>query len=333
MMRIAIHNNWLKGFRIGEGSLEICHLLYADDTIIFCEATVEQVTYVRVILVVFEVVSGLKVNWRKSNIFPIKEVTNVQSMASVLGCEVGMLPTVYLGMPLGRKYKEVEIWDNIIERMPKDREEKKKIKIKLGAWFLPPSKKIKLPNGMLPDGERSPFPMTGLGSFPMSGLGNPTVGLGSPSLGNCTSFSVGMQGARHDQVCVSSLSNVKSNNLGLCTNNSLDEEIKAKLDSVSTKLNIGSSYSDNLSPDSQSSVHFGDNELITKSGSSSLTNNRFSTFQLFGKVIHVERIEAFLDGFGFSESDNVEVFKEIDDPSNSNVSPNKPFDNPDVQHE
>lgn len=129
-----------------------------------------------------------------------------------------------------------------------------------------------------------------------------------------------MQGAGHDQVCVSSLSNVKSNNLGLCTNNSLDEEIKAKLDSVSTKLNIGSSYSDNLSPYSQSStVHFGDNELITKPGFSSLTNDRFSTFQLFGKVIHVERIEESLDGFGFSESDNIEVFKEIDDPSNSNI--------------
>ncbi|KAH0747403.1 hypothetical protein KY285_009060 [Solanum tuberosum] len=234
--------------------------------------------------------------------------------------------------------------------------------------FLPPSKKIKLPNGLLPDGERSPFPMTGLGSFPMTGLGsfpmtglgNPTIGLGSPSLGNCTSFPVGMQGARHDQVCVSSLSNVKSNNLGLCTNNSLDEEIKAKLDSVSTKLNIGSSYSDNLSPDSQSSVHFGDNELITKPGSSSLTNDRFSTFQLFGRVIHVERVEEALDGFGFSESDNVQVFREIDDPSNSDVSPNKDdpsnsdispnkddpsnsdvspnkpfklFDNPDVQHE
>uniref|UniRef100_A0A0V0H162 Putative ovule protein n=1 Tax=Solanum chacoense TaxID=4108 RepID=A0A0V0H162_SOLCH len=72
MMRITIHNNWLKGFRIGEGGLEICHLLYVDDTIIFCEATVEQVTYVRVILVIFGDVSGLKVEWRKSSIFPIK---------------------------------------------------------------------------------------------------------------------------------------------------------------------------------------------------------------------------------------------------------------------
>ena len=115
-MRKVIHNNWLTGFRIMKGDLEICHLLYADDTIIFCEATKEQVTYVIVILVVYEVVSGIKVNWRKSSIFPIKEVMNVQSLASVLEREVGMLPTMYLGMPLGRKYKEVEIWDSIVER-------------------------------------------------------------------------------------------------------------------------------------------------------------------------------------------------------------------------
>ena len=37
MMRIAIPNRWLKGFKIGNREreeLEICHLLYADDTMI-----------------------------------------------------------------------------------------------------------------------------------------------------------------------------------------------------------------------------------------------------------------------------------------------------------
>ncbi|XP_059280381.1 auxin response factor 17 [Lycium ferocissimum] len=196
---------------------------------------------------------------------------------------------------------------------------------------IPPSKKIKLPNGLLPDGKENLF-------FPMTGFSNPPIGLCSPSMGNCTSFPVGMQGARQNQICLSSLTNVKSNNnLGLCTNNSLDEEIKPKLESVSTKLNIGSSYSDNLSPDSQSSVHFWDNELVTKPGSSSLTNVRVNSFQLFGKVIHVEHFEGGFDGFGCSENDSIQVFKEIDGAFKSNVSPNKPciklFDNLDVQHQ
>ncbi|WMV37828.1 hypothetical protein MTR67_031213 [Solanum verrucosum] len=66
-------------------------------------------------MVVFEVVSGLKENWRKSRIFPIKEVTNIQSLASLLECEVGKVPTVHLGMPLSRKYRKggpvIWAWD------------------------------------------------------------------------------------------------------------------------------------------------------------------------------------------------------------------------------
>jgi len=58
------------------------------------------------------------VNWRKNNIFPIKESQTFKSLlllkifnylASVLGCGVDTLPNEYLGMPLGRKFKEVEI--------------------------------------------------------------------------------------------------------------------------------------------------------------------------------------------------------------------------------
>ena len=50
------------------------HLLYEDDTIIFCEAEQEQLCHIRIILVIFEACSGLKVHWRKSRIFPIEEV-------------------------------------------------------------------------------------------------------------------------------------------------------------------------------------------------------------------------------------------------------------------
>ncbi|KAG5595579.1 hypothetical protein H5410_036811 [Solanum commersonii] len=66
-------------------------------------------------MVVFEVVSGLKENWRKSRIFPIKEVTNIQSLASLLGCEVGKVPTVHLGMPLSRK---VTLINSVLDSLP-----------------------------------------------------------------------------------------------------------------------------------------------------------------------------------------------------------------------
>lgn len=119
LMRIAIQNRWIKGFQIQGNSgqvKEICHLLYADDTIIFCEPREDQIRFLKTILLFFEASSGLKVNWGKSNLFPIKEVTNILNLADILGCKVENMPTVYLGMPLGNEHKSIQIWDGIVEK-------------------------------------------------------------------------------------------------------------------------------------------------------------------------------------------------------------------------
>nr|AAT40556.2 hypothetical protein SDM1_4t00019 [Solanum demissum] len=93
--------------------------LLANDTLVFCEAEQEQICYLRVILVVFEACSGLKVNWRKSSNFPIKEVQQIEDLASILKCKIEKLPTVYLGMPLGSEHKAEKNWDGIIEKTEK----------------------------------------------------------------------------------------------------------------------------------------------------------------------------------------------------------------------
>ena len=114
MIRVTNQKDWIKGFNIGNQSgvnLQISHLLYADDTLIFCDAKAEQVSYIKVVLVIFEAVSGLAVNWAKSSIFQVKEVANIQMLASILQCKIENLPTTYLGMPLGNNHKELVIWD------------------------------------------------------------------------------------------------------------------------------------------------------------------------------------------------------------------------------
>lgn len=50
-----------------------------------------------VILVLFEGVSGLHINWRKNFLSPINKVTNMDGFAAILGGEVGSSPTTYLG--------------------------------------------------------------------------------------------------------------------------------------------------------------------------------------------------------------------------------------------
>lgn len=51
--------------------------------------------------------------------YPINEVNNMSGLASVLGGEVGALPTTYLGMPLGAKSKSTDIWNGVIEKCEK----------------------------------------------------------------------------------------------------------------------------------------------------------------------------------------------------------------------
>ena len=82
--------------RRGE-ELVISHLLYADDTLLFCEADKDQLKFLSWPLIWFEAVSGLRINLNKSEIIPIGLVINVEELASELGCEVGSLPTSYLG--------------------------------------------------------------------------------------------------------------------------------------------------------------------------------------------------------------------------------------------
>ena len=50
--------------------------------------------------------SVLHINWGKS-FYPLKvnEIPDIISLANILGGNVGELPTVYLGMPLGSKSK------------------------------------------------------------------------------------------------------------------------------------------------------------------------------------------------------------------------------------
>ena len=98
------------------GDIVISHLLYADDTILFCEANYEQLMYLRRTLMWFKAFSGLKINLNRSVIIPLGRVDNVEVLAAELGCGVGSLPSTYLGLPLGAPHRALGVWDSIEER-------------------------------------------------------------------------------------------------------------------------------------------------------------------------------------------------------------------------
>ncbi|XP_059635285.1 uncharacterized protein LOC132277444 [Cornus florida] len=95
---------FIRGFRVGRDlghQMEISHLLFANDTLVFCDVDVSQLRYLRCVLVYFQAVSGLKINVGKSMLTPVREVQDTASLAAVLGCGVGSFPISYLGLSLG----------------------------------------------------------------------------------------------------------------------------------------------------------------------------------------------------------------------------------------
>ena len=65
------------------------------------------------ILFWFEAASGLKINLDKSEVILVGEVEEVNEMAVEIGCRVGQLPTVYLGLP----NKATSVWDGVEEKV------------------------------------------------------------------------------------------------------------------------------------------------------------------------------------------------------------------------
>jgi len=99
--------------------VRISHLLFANDTILLCDASREQLLSIRLDLSCFQAFTRLKVNVGKSEIVPVGEVGNIGVLANILHYRVGSLPMKYLGMPLGTPYKIASIWNPILEKMEK----------------------------------------------------------------------------------------------------------------------------------------------------------------------------------------------------------------------
>jgi hypothetical protein len=120
MLIAALDQGNLTGFSVGSSEFEalvVNHLLFADDTLIFCGAQEEQIRHLRRVFLCFEAASSLRINLGKSEVVPIGAVEDVNRLAHLLGCRVASLPLTYLGLPLGASYKSVSIWNGVIEKM------------------------------------------------------------------------------------------------------------------------------------------------------------------------------------------------------------------------
>jgi hypothetical protein len=99
MISTAVSEGLLVGFSVGIATFS--HLLYADDTLIFCDVSTNHLRYLRGLLLCFEAASGFKVNLAKSDLILVGNVTDLGRLACLLRCGVATLPIKYLGYHWG----------------------------------------------------------------------------------------------------------------------------------------------------------------------------------------------------------------------------------------
>ena len=104
--------------RSGKG-VQISHLLFADDTLVFCQISQDQITYLSWLLIWFEAFLGLRVNLDKSKLIPMEKVENIDGLATVFDSKIDSLPSSYLDLPLGAPFKSMVAWDGVEKRFHK----------------------------------------------------------------------------------------------------------------------------------------------------------------------------------------------------------------------
>jgi hypothetical protein len=83
----------------------VTHLQYADDTIIFLDLDEQSIIYTKFLLYCFEEMSGLKINYDKSEIFVLgSDQEEELKIAEMFNCKVGKLPLKYLGIMVNSKH-------------------------------------------------------------------------------------------------------------------------------------------------------------------------------------------------------------------------------------
>lgn len=81
----------------------IIHIHYVDDTVIMVDGSTQSLTNLKLILYCFEWLTGLKVNFHKSEVMVFGVQQQKEEMANRLNCSLGYLPLKYLGIPISDK--------------------------------------------------------------------------------------------------------------------------------------------------------------------------------------------------------------------------------------
>ncbi|GMI72452.1 hypothetical protein HRI_000914500 [Hibiscus trionum] len=110
LLHSAKANNTLKGVKVGRQGITLTHLFFADDCILFGDASTHGATIMRDLLLCYERASGQKVNFEKSLIYFSNNLNQnaKDDIGALLGVRISNNPEKYLGLPtmVGRNKQE-----------------------------------------------------------------------------------------------------------------------------------------------------------------------------------------------------------------------------------
>ena len=96
----------------------ITHLQYADDTVVMVACDNDSITNLKFILYCFEWMSGLKINYHKSEVYVFGvEEERRNEISNILNCKKGVLPMTYLGFPIHDRKLHAKAFENIVGKM------------------------------------------------------------------------------------------------------------------------------------------------------------------------------------------------------------------------
>ncbi|GKV15204.1 hypothetical protein SLEP1_g26006 [Rubroshorea leprosula] len=125
LVKRAVKEEMLHGIEIGKKGLSVSLLQFADDTIIMGKADAENICMAKDILIWFELMSGLRINFSKSSVFGYNVSEKwLKGAASMLHCRVGKAPFLYLGLPVDGRFGSKKLWEQVVN----------KFRTKLAVW-------------------------------------------------------------------------------------------------------------------------------------------------------------------------------------------------------
>ena len=119
LMKSVSDNNLFTSYKVGNSEpVVVSHLLFVDDTLILGEKSWANIHAMRAILFLFEALSGLKVNYSKSQLVGVNVPASwLSEAAMVLNCKIRTIPFVYLGLPIGGNARRVAFWEPLLYQL------------------------------------------------------------------------------------------------------------------------------------------------------------------------------------------------------------------------